>query len=446
MRVTNSMISSRMMLNMNNNLKRMEKTQNDITSNVRLHKPSDDPVLVARSLKLHTDLAENDQFKRNIEDAYSVLDKTEISLKELTDVLQRVRDLTVQASNGVLTTEDSTNIKSEVKQLKEQIIKISNDTYVGRHIYSGYRTDEPYLNNDGTNSDEVNLEKEIRTKALNISTSNKISITAPNNGFELNITGLVDVDGNKYTEELEFNLPQKDYDGSSGKTINDLAADLESVLNPATGKDANGKDIPDPYKGDFEVKIDSETNQIIIKNKNVKDNQKFALKSVENGLDLKKIGLEKTNVCESTEKIEYQIGISATLSTNVRGDELFGPVIDSDNDKIPDKTLMDTINGLISSLETGDTTKISANLDEIDAHKNNVSEIRGAVGARMNTVENVSDRIEDMKINFTKLLSETEDTDMAEAYMQMNIYESVYKASLSVGAKVIQPTLIDFLR
>lgn len=304
MRITNSMMSSKMMLNMNSNLRRMDKINNDLTSGVKIHKPSDDPVLVARSLKLHTDLAENDQFKRNIDDAYSMLDKTETSLKELDNVLLRVRDLTVQASNGVLTETDRKNIQAEIKQLKDQMVKVGNDTYIGKYIFSGYQTDKPYLNSDGT--------------------------------FNVNVN--------------------------------------------------------------------------------------------------------------SNEQIKYQIGVSADITVNVTGNQIFGPVVDSDNDKIPDKTLMDTINELITNLESSDTSNISAKLKELDIHKDNISEIRGAVGARMNTVEAVKNRIDDMKLNFSKLLSETEDTDMAEAYTQMNIYESVYRASLSVGAKIIQPTLIDFLR
>ena len=140
MRVTNSMMVNRMMMNMNRNLSKMDRMYEDYATTKKIHRPSDDPIAVARSMKLNTDLAENAQFKKNINDAYSMLDKTETSLSELNSVLLRVRELTVQASNGVLTKEDTINIQSEINQLKEEITKISNDTYVGRHIYSGYKT------------------------------------------------------------------------------------------------------------------------------------------------------------------------------------------------------------------------------------------------------------------------------------------------------------------
>jgi len=315
MRITNGMMVSRMMLNMNNNLRNMDKEQNDLSTGVKIHRPSDDPVLVARSLKIHTDIAENEQFTRNVDDAYSWLDKTETSLKELNNVLQRVRELSVQAANGVLSAEDTQKIQSEVEQLKEHMVKIGNDTYIGRHIFSGFKTDEKYLNDDGT----VNL------------------------------------------------------------------------------KDIKGQ------------------------------------------------------------KIEYQVGVSAKAAVNVTGDQVFGelvdvvdengdPVVDGDGNPVKKNEMFKTMDDLIGAMKNGDSSKISNLLGDLDKNIENLLQVRGEVGAKMNTVEVIKDRAEQMTLNFTDLLSKTEDTDMAEAVMKLNMLESVYKASLSIGARVIQPTLVDFLR
>jgi flagellar hook-associated protein 3 FlgL len=64
----------------------------------------------------------------------------------------------------------------------------------------------------------------------------------------------------------------------------------------------------------------------------------------------------------------------------------------------------------------------------------------------MNRLELTSNRLEDDLVNFTKLMSKNEDVDIAEAIMNLQNEEYVYRASLSAGAKVIQPSLIDFLR
>ncbi|AHM55620.1 flagellar hook-associated protein 3 [Peptoclostridium acidaminophilum DSM 3953] len=315
MRITNGMMVSRMMLNMNNNLRNMDKEQNDLSTGVKIHRPSDDPVLVARSLKIHTDIAENEQFTRNVDDAYSWLDKTETSLKELNNVLQRVRELSVQAANGVLNAEDTQKIQSEVEQLKEHMVKIGNDTYIGRHIFSGFKTDEKYLNDDGT-------------------------------------------------------------------------------------------------------------------------------------VSLKDIG---------GQKIEYQVGVSAKTTVNVTGEQVFGTlvdvvdesgnaVVDGDGNPIKKNEMFKTMDDLIGAMKNGDSSKVSNLLGDLDKNIENLLQVRGEVGAKMNTVEVIKDRAEEMTLNFTSLLSKTEDTDMGEAVMKLNILESVYKASLSIGARVIQPTLVDFLR
>lgn len=315
MRITNGMMVSRMMLNMNNNLRNMDKEQNDLSTGVKIHRPSDDPVLVARSLKIHTDIAENEQFTRNVDDSYSWLDKTETSLKELNNVLQRVRELSVQAANGVLNAEDTQKIQSEVEQLKEHMVKIGNDTYIGRHIFSGFKTDEKYLNDDGTTN-------------------------------------------------------------------------------------------------------------------------------------LKNIG---------GQKIEYQVGVSAKVTVNVTGEQVFGElvdvvdesgnvVVDGDGNPVKKNEMFKTMDDLIGAMKNGDNGKISNLLGDLDKNIENLLQVRGEVGAKMNTVEVIKDRAEEMTLNFTSLLSKTEDTDMGEAVMKLNILESVYKASLSIGARVIQPTLIDFLR
>lgn len=438
MRVTNSMMVNRMMMNMNKNLTKMDKMYEDYATGKKIHRPSDNPVLVARSLKIHTDIAENEQFKKNINDASSILDKTETSLNELNSVLLRVRDLTTQASNGVLTKEDTKNIQAEVKQLKEQITKISNDTYVGRHIYSGYKTDKPYMKENG--SYNLTLDKEIRSDNLNISDTNKIEIKVPNTKLEFNITGLTKSDDTKYTGKYEIDLNEETYDGTTGKTIDDLVKDIEGKLNGMT--DASSTNKPSPF-GNFRVTV--ENNQIVIKNPEIKDNQKFAMKFDDSNLQ-KQLGFEKLNISESNEKVKYHVGISADLDINVRGDQVFGAVLDTDDDGISDKTLMDTMNDFINQLEKGDTDKISGILDEIDGHRENVSRLKSEIEPRTNTAETIKNRIEQTEINFTKLLSETEDTDMAEVSMQFMAMQSIYQASLNVGAKIIQPTLVDFVR
>jgi flagellin-like hook-associated protein FlgL len=72
--------------------------------------------------------------------------------------------------------------------------------------------------------------------------------------------------------------------------------------------------------------------------------------------------------------------------------------------------------------------------------------VQSDLGARMNRAELTLNRLGSDELNFTKMMSENEDVDMAEVIMNLQNEENVYRSSLSVGARVIMPTLMDFLR
>ncbi len=80
-----------------------------------------------------------------MEDALSWMADTDVALREIVEVLKRAYELTEDAANGTKTTEDLHKIREEIDQLKEHLIQIGNTTYAGRHIFSGYKTDENYL-------------------------------------------------------------------------------------------------------------------------------------------------------------------------------------------------------------------------------------------------------------------------------------------------------------
>ncbi len=314
MRITNNMMVSTMMRNMNDNLERMDKSQQQMATGKRFQIPSDDPIGVSKSLRLHTDIAELEQFKRNTDDAISWLDITETALSDIDDVLQRARELTVQASNGTNTPEDRVKIKEEITQLKEQLINIGNRTYAGRYVFSGFKTDQELLNEDG---------------------------------------------------EYNFNLSQN-------------------------------------------------------------------------------------------EIIEYQVGVADTLGVNVIGQKVFGigdgsqstVVTNEDVDVSGEKKaqMIDVFTQLEQALDGNNDAEINVSIERIDNQLGNLLSVRAEVGAKMNRMEMTNNRLLDENINFTKLLANNEDADMAETIMKLKQEESVYNASLSVGARVIQPTLIDFIR
>ncbi|MFN2364471.1 MAG: flagellin, partial [Halarsenatibacteraceae bacterium] len=71
---------------------------------------------------------------------------------------------------------------------------------------------------------------------------------------------------------------------------------------------------------------------------------------------------------------------------------------------------------------------------------------RAEIGAKMNRLDLTQSRLEEQEINFESLKSDNEDVDIAETIMNLRMQESVYQASLATGARIMQPTLLDFLR
>lgn len=105
------------------------------------------------------------------------------------------------------------------------------------------------------------------------------------------------------------------------------------------------------------------------------------------------------------------------------------------------------IRDIIEAMNDGETEKLSGEfLSDIDNHLDNVIRVRSSVGAIYNRLEASKSRNETENLNLNNLLSEREDIDIAEKYMEYMVMATIYQASLSVGAKILQPSLLDFIR
>src|SRR5690349_13849531 len=102
MRVTSRMIMDSTLRNIEQNQERIETLQGQITSGSRITKPSDDPIGAARALNLEDSIAQSQQYQRNIDQAKSWLNTTDSTLDAVTQTIQRVRELAVQAANDTL--------------------------------------------------------------------------------------------------------------------------------------------------------------------------------------------------------------------------------------------------------------------------------------------------------------------------------------------------------
>ncbi|MDO4772144.1 MAG: flagellar hook-associated protein FlgL [Bacillota bacterium] len=116
------------------------------------------------------------------------------------------------------------------------------------------------------------------------------------------------------------------------------------------------------------------------------------------------------------------------------------PVVASKSSLIAD------IDKFISALDSYDQDTIDQFMGKIDGHLDRVLSVRADVGAKTNRMELAIERTKDNALSFTKSLSKVEDVDLAATLMKLKNFENAYRASLSMGSKIIQPSLVDFIR
>lgn len=112
--------------------------------------------------------------------------------------------------------------------------------------------------------------------------------------------------------------------------------------------------------------------------------------------------------------------------------------------------VMELLKGItddIDSANPDNSSKVTNEyLKSMDETITNLLKIRAEVGAKQNRMEAAGDQNDEQNFNLTDILSQTEDIDFAEKNIQATVAQSVYMASLQVSAKIIQPSLLDFLR
>ncbi|PWK16187.1 flagellar hook-associated protein FlgL [Tumebacillus permanentifrigoris] len=143
--------------------------------------------------------------------------------------------------------------------------------------------------------------------------------------------------------------------------------------------------------------------------------------------------------------ISFMMSEGANMQINVIGDELFGQPTTVGNETNSDNAFA-ALKSLETALRADNPPGIEKALGKIQDRANKIQTVWSDVGARMNRIELIQNRLKDYDANVQGLLSKTVDADVAESIMNMKVAESIQQASLSTGGKIIVPTLIDFLR
>lgn len=294
MRVTQTMLSRNMLSNLSTSYEKLGKYQDQLNTQKKITRPSDDPVVAMKGVTYRRNLQEVEQYKRNFSEAYNWMDNSDASLDKAGKALNRIRELIVQGSTDTYDEGQRKSISEEISQLKEHLIEIANTKVGDKYIFNGTDT----------------LSKPVDAGASPIKVSN-------NN-------------------------------------------------NP----------------------------------------------------------------------VQFELSKGVFIPVNVNPQDAFPEGLFTD--------VKDLITALGDPNSDGDT--LTPFLDKLDSHLSNITNARSNLGARANRVELMEERIDQQEIISKKVMSDNEDIDFEKVVTELLAQESVHRAALSVGSRIIQPTLMDFLR
>ena len=142
MRITNKIMQRNNLSNINTNKIYQDTLSTQMSTQKKINRPSDDPVVAIRALRLRSSVTEITQYySKNIPDAESWLSVTEDSLKNLTAIVTNMISQATKGSNGDLTSSDRQIILEQLKALRDEVYATGDADYAGRYVFTGYRTD-----------------------------------------------------------------------------------------------------------------------------------------------------------------------------------------------------------------------------------------------------------------------------------------------------------------
>ena len=142
MRITNKIMRNNSLYNINQNKMLEDQLSNQMTNQSKIVRPSDDPVVAIRALRLRSNVTNVSQYyDKNSPDAEQWLTVTGDALDTIDEVLEDLYKQASTASNKYLTSDDLQIILTQMESLTKEFYASGNVDYAGRYVFSGFRTD-----------------------------------------------------------------------------------------------------------------------------------------------------------------------------------------------------------------------------------------------------------------------------------------------------------------
>ena len=506
MRMTNKIMQNNSLYNINNNKVLQDKLSTQMSTQKKITRPSDDPVIAIRALRLRTSVSELTQFyEKNAPDAESWLTVTEKALGTGAEVITDIVKQATKGANKDLTVEDLTIITQQITNLRNEFYATGNVDYAGRYVFTGYRTDTSLSFTEEVEGMDPQPKYSI-TEQLVIGDFDTINHTE--------ISALAGLNRNNYDEAKynQDNLTEQDITNSDIHRIR-LAYDVasedvaptikygndtitttigtegqvpgadEAIYIPQTGEILLGdnifQQIESAVEVDTEIQITYEKNSW--KDGDLRPEHYFACTATtlnedgsEKVVDYNQEYLEGR---EESQIIEYDVGYNQKIRVNTTAREAFTHDLDRDIDDL--EKAMETLTEISSTVADLDTvlsgmTETDADYElvqtQLDAankaydyvreniHKlfeSTITKMQGHLndtniavtdnGTRSSRLALVSNRLMEQKTTFQTLQSENEDVDISEVAIQLTSTELTYEAALMATGKIMQTSLMNYI-
>ncbi len=378
---------------------KLAKLQQQISSGVKLTKPSDDPAASSRSLELQESISLNEQYLVNITIADNRLSLEESTLVGVENIIFRMKELAIQANNAAL---DQTGLKAiaiEIDERSEELLSLANTRDGnGDFLFAGYQNGvQPFTQTTTGSIDHVVYNGDQGYRSLQISQSRQI---------------VVDNSGNEIFMQL-----------SSATALNEranIANAGSGVLAPAHVFDGSVY-VPGPYEIRFTAP------------------GVYDVFDVTNGVNIV-TGAAYT----SSTDLDFQ-----GIRTSITGAPAAGDVFTIEQGQ--NKNFFESLSSLTEMLRSSvSNPQMQSNfaqfMTDLDTFQSRVLDVRTSIGGRLNALDSQRE-INEATIVVTKnTLSSIRDTDLAEAISQLTLEQTTLDAAQAVFSRITSSSLFNFLR
>ncbi len=504
MRITNNMMMNNTTKNINGNKVNVNALNLQMSSQKKIQRPSENPVIAIRSLRLRSTLSQIKQYsEKNITDAKAWMEATETALKNMNKILTDVKAECVRGTNSDLTADDRNTILKNLTALKNQLYSEGNADNSGRTVFTGFKTGSKLTFQEDEAKTKYEITQNFTYKDLEEYAYYSGSVEVPATSAEVkDLSEIPEIYKDNYNRiRLPYDkidqvntITATDEDGNAITLPTPTVYETEADWQAAAG--ANGhKTI-----GDNEIVIIKNTGDVIVGSA-INDTLKSGRASIQ--VEYQKTGFDKgelrpeyyyncKDVTDAARPIEYQkyddngnkiyedikytVSLNQTITINLQADELFDmsiyqdvvEMIDAVQVAINAHDKVDKLKAMKNEAQFADckeevekwlaaaekeasyadsrlTDLYSAENGKFDKYMQKLNIAYTEMGARGSQLEMTETRIDNLKLTQEELQSDNEDKELSDIIIEYTAAYNAYQASLLSAGKIEKQTLLDYI-